>query len=491
MSRGGTATSNLKRYDIDRVYHKSIAGGHPRESLEASFDIIHENIDVDLLESEVIMVINQAICFLPSYRNVAILNGKNLEVPIPWYLRLNHTKLADCILDLCHIPSKENIRRSCFHMLTKYTSPTPHLLLLTHGEKQDERKIRNERITSALDELVQRHGMPKAAAERFLAFVSKCAPLHPDINTSIEMLKQGLSELRKIEPKIADPKRMKRFEDAAKSLKSVKNLVETLEKMRIGPILFKDKIGDGNMASGRPLYIALDLGLRQRRKYYHGGSIFQAIVLPENYFSSPCDPEEHHDSLGTRIAEGGHYSELVRRFRPPGNFATAVVSHYTSAPIPVCVGVRFFVGKFVELVYIDATMFGRQDRTSSGGESWNADTDIHSIDLLRRSLGHPLSFSRSVHCVVASVHGLGMSSSSKCRRKKRVRDASKSTFRQIPAANMNGPLWPPGYGLRVFLQSISLKALSCLVSLEESVVPTTTAAKATGLYQSYTVSVRY
>ena len=38
IGRGGTATSNIKRYDIDRVYHKSLARGHPRESVEASFD---------------------------------------------------------------------------------------------------------------------------------------------------------------------------------------------------------------------------------------------------------------------------------------------------------------------------------------------------------------------------------------------------------------------------------------------------------------------
>lgn len=423
MSRGGTATSNVKRYDIDRVYHKSIAGGHPRESLEASFDIVHENIDVDLLESEAIMVIAQAISFLPPYRSTTILNGREVEAPIPWYLRLNHTKLADCILDLCQIPLKETIRRSCFHMLTKFTSPTPRLFLLTHSAKQDERKIRIGRVSSTLDELVKRQDMPKASAERFLAFVSKCVPLHHDINTSIEMLKQGLSELRKIEPKIVDPKRLKRYEDAAKSLKSVKNLVESLEKMHIGPILFQDKACGSQMTIRRPLYIALDLGLRQRRKSYHGGSIFQAIVLPEYYFSSPCDPEEHHDNLGTRVAEGGHYSELVRRFRPPGNFASAAVSHYTSAPIPVCVGVRFYVGKFVELIYIDATMFGRQDRNQLGVESWNTDTDSQSIDLLRRSLGHPLSFSRSVHCVVASVHGLGKSfnEARKCRASLRLK----------------------------------------------------------------------
>ena len=54
VSRGGSATSHLKRYDIDKVFHKSLIGGHPRETLEASFDIVHEDTKkLDLLEAEI------------------------------------------------------------------------------------------------------------------------------------------------------------------------------------------------------------------------------------------------------------------------------------------------------------------------------------------------------------------------------------------------------------------------------------------------------
>ena len=68
MGRGGAATSNLKRYDFAQVYHKSVAGGHPRESLEATFDIVQDyaNAAGHLLESEVIMVVCQAMSLLPS-----------------------------------------------------------------------------------------------------------------------------------------------------------------------------------------------------------------------------------------------------------------------------------------------------------------------------------------------------------------------------------------------------------------------------------------
>lgn len=51
----------VKRYDIDKTYHSSKVGGHPRECLEASFDIVLEgaNSRGDIFEAEVIMVVCQ------------------------------------------------------------------------------------------------------------------------------------------------------------------------------------------------------------------------------------------------------------------------------------------------------------------------------------------------------------------------------------------------------------------------------------------------
>ncbi len=53
----------LKRYDIDRTYHKSKVGGHPLESLEASFDIVLEggNAQSHVFEAENIMLVGQAM----------------------------------------------------------------------------------------------------------------------------------------------------------------------------------------------------------------------------------------------------------------------------------------------------------------------------------------------------------------------------------------------------------------------------------------------
>jgi len=63
VGRGGSAASNIKRYDIDKVHHKAIAGGHPREALEATFDIIVDNPQMSSrqIEVECIFVVTQVM----------------------------------------------------------------------------------------------------------------------------------------------------------------------------------------------------------------------------------------------------------------------------------------------------------------------------------------------------------------------------------------------------------------------------------------------
>lgn len=60
---GRTGGIGVKRYEIDRTFHKSKIGGHPIESLEAAFDIILEgaNTKSHVFESEIIILICQAM----------------------------------------------------------------------------------------------------------------------------------------------------------------------------------------------------------------------------------------------------------------------------------------------------------------------------------------------------------------------------------------------------------------------------------------------
>jgi eukaryotic translation initiation factor 2-alpha kinase 4 len=123
VGRGGTAASHLKRFDIDRVFHKSMAGGHPRESLEASFDIVYEeNARVHLIEAELVLVAIEVMTLLPKTNPRKPLHF--LKPPL-WYIRLSHTRLADAILDLCGVPVNNDLRRACFYIFSQFIAPAP------------------------------------------------------------------------------------------------------------------------------------------------------------------------------------------------------------------------------------------------------------------------------------------------------------------------------------------------------------------------------
>lgn len=87
-----------------------------------------------------------------------------------------------------------------------------------------------------------------------------------------------------------------------------------------------------------------------------------------------------------------------------------MVNYYTTAPLPVCVGVRFFVGKLVELAYVDAAIAKAETDSS---EQWNPnESNAQAMDALRQSLGHPLLLAKTVQCIVTGVHGMDAASAS-------------------------------------------------------------------------------
>ena len=259
--------------------------------------------------------------------------------------------------------------------------------------------------------------MPKQAAKTLRLFIESCYPLSTDIDKSIDSLQQAIAKVRYYDEHKSDSRRTKRFEDAAKSLKLVRDLLLSFRSLRVGPH-FGAKTEEPIRSFSSPLYISLDLGMRQRRKHYHGGIIFQCIVLPNNFFDT-IDVDEHHELLisptgrGIKVAEGGNFSDLVRANRPPGNFASSI-GNYSVAPIPTCAGVRFSIGKLVELIYLDATLSGKIDLTADKMKTtdWiqKSSIDREGLNILRKSLGHPLAFERSVQCVVASMHGMDAAS---------------------------------------------------------------------------------
>jgi hypothetical protein len=425
IGRGGSATSHLKRYDIDKVFHKAMAGGHPRETIEASFDIVHDGIGTGhIAEAEALHVAHQVMAILPPNSTVPGSPGGNQPL---WYIRLNHTRLTDAVLDLCDVGQEESLRRFCCHILTRFTAPSPNLLTAkseTVASSDSKRSGRNglhifEKLNALLEDAVSTHGMSTVAAKKLSVFVKSCLPLPPNAFEAIDILQDVVVKLKSLVDGRKESRRDKRLEDAAKSLGSLRSLMYVLNDLNLGPLNTEQK-KNGNQTS-QPLYISIDLGLNQRRKHYHGGTIFQCISLPNNFFQK-VDPNEHNELIiapsgrGIKIAEGGNYSDLVRKNRPPGNFISSVESQYTAARIPFCVGVRFSVGSIVEMVYLAATISGQNSfadgNGSSGSDILQRGTEKQNMELFRRSLGHPMQFSSPIRVIVASVHGMDEASAS-------------------------------------------------------------------------------
>ncbi len=130
-----------------------------------------------------------------------------------------------------------------------------------------------------------------------------------------------------------------------------------------------------------------------------GGVFFQAILLQDDFFEQkekrdPTKGRHSYGGKGSRIAEGGRYDDLVRRFRPPGNFGSAIVDSYTGAKVPFCVGVRFFVGRIVERIYKDACFDASHLSRSF-------------LENVRRSIGHPF-VDIPIQCIVTGENGFDL-----------------------------------------------------------------------------------
>jgi hypothetical protein len=238
-------------------------------------------------------------------------------------------------------------------------------------------------------------------------------------NRAIKVLKDNLASIsKKHDGKEHDTRWFKRVEDVGRILNNLENLAKTLESIGITP-LSDTRINDGPRNNGynRPLLISLDLGLRQRRKHYHGQLFFQCIAIPSNYFDGSRATDDvlftTNDTIlsssgkGIKVAEGGRYDELVRKSRPPGNFGSALFNTYTTAPIPKCVGVRFSIGRLIELFYLE-TSLSNEILLESYDASKGSNTDIGlELEAIRGSLGAPLiAMPQPIQCMVASVNGL-------------------------------------------------------------------------------------
>lgn len=252
----------------------------------------------------------------------------------------------------------------------------------------------------------ERHGLPKASADRLLImFTKECLPLPPaDADKACEVLHDGIERLRHADTqsKALSRGKLKRFEDAQRSLKSVRLCVSLMKALGIQTSSSTKQEKNHRISS--PSFVSFDLGFRQRRKHYHGHLLFQAIAMSSNYVKETSNKHENLDVIfggggATRLAEGGRYDDFVRKNRPPGGTF--------GSSIPICVGLRVFIGSLVEQAYRRAAEISQDAHASINrrGSSTGAQ-----IEWIRGGLGHPLPPHHPIKCIVSGTNGLDSAS---------------------------------------------------------------------------------
>ena len=83
------------------------------------------------------------------------------------------------------------------------------------------------------------------------------------------------------------------------------------------------------------------------------------------------------------------------------------MNSYTTARIPKCVGVRFSIGRLVELFYLEMSLSNKiLLKSYDASKGSNTDTG-HELEVIRGSLGAPLNaMPQPIQCIVASDNGL-------------------------------------------------------------------------------------
>lgn len=401
VSRGGSSTNNLKRYDINKVFTESDAGLHPKEMLEASFDIIQdESVAIsEFLEAETLLVLCRVMSLLTPVEEELTYEIAPTAMRSPvWMLRLTHTRLSDAIMDLMFLPTFKVTRQSCQHLFSALAICLPTELWRGQSKQKLRNRENKQQMTSfidkALESAVEHNNLPRRCVKRLRVFLSHLLLPQLDPNRALDDIVTAVRKIHNADMNSNHNEEMKRlssncFREAMRCMNQLRRLLTAMEALGV-TIASKQNGNDLHIGSqtnlSHPAYIAIDLGLRQKKKHYSGRLYFQVILLQSDFFQND-DKSTSNPILterGIRIAEGGRYDDLVRYFRPPGNFGT----------LPFCAGLTIFVGKMIERIYNNASEDKQRNSQSF-------------VENLRRSIGHPLT-PHPVQCIVSSENGLDL-----------------------------------------------------------------------------------
>ncbi|EEY65699.1 serine/threonine protein kinase [Phytophthora infestans T30-4] len=317
----------LKCFQFDRVYRKSVGGGHPREFNESDFDIIWDDGgSFRFLELEGLEVVSGVIRALPSHLG-------------SYYLRFNDARVTRGILDLCRVPS--SARREVLRLLSNEVSFYVH----ARPPSTQAPSLKPSRWKFVAKRL-KHYGAPPSVIEALKPFFL----LPEDCLTSLDMIELEVQKLfaknralttrdSTTDGDAADRKQIQKRD--AQLRRVVKDVIEGITSLRL---LLQ---GMQFLQLSGPVCTRLDLGLSPRPERYSSGFIFQAILLEESTnggnnggkIASLLVAATDNQII---IAEGGRYDALVSRFQ--------LTTAYAKSSAVAAMGVRFAIDKIVSLL---------------------------------------------------------------------------------------------------------------------------------------------
>lgn len=334
--------------------------------------------------------------FTVSEKHVVGLLPETVTTPL-WFMRLTHTRLVDSIMDVCGVPQKESAKKACLQIFARSSAPAPGVLFQSTQRPHRKRsssvsgthatsEIDRSDVKSQLESAVKNQILPKATAKRLEVFLeSGCSPLPADIDEALNTILSAIGKVKLLDAKnqASDPRRLRRYEDIARIVKSFKNLVLLMRTIGIGPLLGTKKETTNRFGS-RPLYVALDLGLRQKRKHYNGNLFFQAIVLPDNFFDTDATDQNMNRKsmvgLGTKVAEGGRYDDLVSEL----SHSSSKLFYFATSHLRVSLGSKISSSR----KFCDGNDKSLYDCADSNGESFTPLFTILLFYVLPRDFYH-------------------------------------------------------------------------------------------------------
>jgi serine/threonine protein kinase/histidyl-tRNA synthetase len=344
--------SELKRYQIGKIFWRTAPDTHPREMLEADFDIVTSSslTAPEAIEAEAILV---AARVMAAY-----------EADLgPWTLCLGNSRLTTALLELCGAPiSPDGSGYSGKRILRAWS-----LVALSGG------RCHQKHLNAVLNPIADQPGGQDILREvrPLLRYIGEDPA---ETLERLSLLLRGMAVVKWLDKggKGNPPLPTKSGKDIARQKRALKVARDTIMSMGklcsqlkrmglVGSMNLKSKEAEKRRRRSKskstegeelspdfhvrqegllPQRVVLNLGLTQRQQNYSSGVVFQAILAPREGETTAGGTADVSDVQ--TIAEGGRYDELCARH-------SLGMTKVKAGP-PLAVSVRFAVEKMAAVV---------------------------------------------------------------------------------------------------------------------------------------------